>query len=143
MITEAKKRIPSANPTECYDLLTIVFGRVLVLAEVEPIEAEHEQELQEIARYASDLALATQTEEIRTAALDILRYLPMRSANEVQFLLQQAESANEPALQQAYLEAIKFARPATPAAWVALEQGKQTLSPAVVSVVEELLKRRK
>jgi len=72
-----------------------------------------------------------------------LRYVPARSANEIQLVLQLAEEATNKRVQQACASSLRDAEPQGDDAWDALAEGKTSPAEAVRKVVEERLKRRK
>ena len=59
---------------------------------------------------------------VRECALDILRYLPARSASEIEFVLQLADETTDKRVQAACAEALEYAEPETEEAWAALEK---------------------
>jgi hypothetical protein len=82
-ITElVRNKLPSADPTECVDLLTIMQGRVLQIRDDNEVGNVIEQEVRQIVNIAGDQIAAKGVDnDVRDAALDILRYLPVRSAD--------------------------------------------------------------
>jgi len=71
-----------------------------------------------------------------------LRYVPARSANEIQLVLQLAEDAMDERVQQACASSLVDAEPQEDDAWDALAEGKTSPVEAVRKVVGERLKRR-
>ncbi len=73
---------------ECVELLTILLGRVLQIVEAEEKGKLAEDEVQYIVQCIHPAFTSASDERVREAALDIVRYLPARSAREIQFVLQ-------------------------------------------------------
>jgi hypothetical protein len=86
---------------------------------------------------------AQPVDEAKEAALAVLRYLPVRSANEVKYVVGLAEGATDTSVQNACARALRRANPPKGAdAWDALEVCKQSGVKVVRDAVEEVLKRR-
>ena len=75
--------------------------------------------------------------------MDILGYLPARSANEILFVLQLAEDATDERVQRACARSLAIATPLGDDAWRALEVGKTSKVKVVREAIEERLGRRK
>ena len=132
----------SADATQYIDLLTILLGRILQISEAKEMGSAIEGELQHLAQVACDRAIATGNNAVREVALDMLRYLPARSVNEVNMVLGLAERASDERIRGACADAIRSARPETPDPWAALEAGKGSRVQVVRDAVEECLKRK-
>ena len=126
------------------DLLTILMGRILLLQEQNKVGREVEIEVQRLADVPLK-TLATQRgdEEVRQAALDVVRYLPARTVGEISFVLQIADGTNDQGLLKACADALQHARPMDNVAWDALERGRNAAAEVVKKAVEQALKRRK
>jgi hypothetical protein len=105
-----------------------------------PLSLKTEQEVQRIVQFV--LPFAQATSEAREVVLDIIRYLPMRTIQEVADKLDFVEKTQDKDLQEAAVQAIRYARPATDGAWKALEQGRTSSVFIVCEAVEEALKRK-
>ncbi|MBE3560547.1 MAG: hypothetical protein IMW89_15200 [Ktedonobacteraceae bacterium] len=80
---------------------------------------------------------------MRWAALEIIRYLPMRTEREVAHVLALAQDTQDQALQRACAEAIRRASPVTDEARRALEQAREFPVEVVRVAVEEWLEIEK
>jgi hypothetical protein len=103
-----------------------------------PVEAE----VQRIVQSALPATRASD-EAIRETALDILRYLPARSANEIRYALDIAENTTDMQAREACALAIRYAEPATKEALTALETGRQSQKQAVRDAVKQAIDERK
>ncbi len=133
----------SVDSIERVDLLIFLMGRVLQIVEDDREGNDVEQEGQQIARAAVGVLGAEDADDIYEAALDVLRYLPARSADEINFVLDLSRDKKDERIRSACAYALRYARPKMAAAWAALEAGRQSEVQSVRSAVEEALKRRK
>ena len=143
-VTEkAKDRLSSiVDRSEQVDLLSILLGRALQIVEVEEKGKQVESEVEEIVQRVYPTFTATSDGLVREAALDILRYLPSRSASEIRYVLNLAEQTIDQQIWQACARALRYANPETEDAWTALEVGKRSQKKAVREAVEERIRRR-
>jgi len=111
------------DSSQFVDLLTILLGRVLQMKRAQEQGEIIERELGQLVQVACDSFASAGNEEVREAALDILRYLPMRSEHEITSVLQLAERVDDERVEQACALAVEYAEPETPQARAALEAG--------------------
>jgi len=137
---KAQSLIPAKDETQMVDLLLILLGRVLEIEEEGKIGQDIENEVQQIVKVALNNIASASSEEVHEAALDIIHYLPMRTTNEVEFVLQLAEKASDGRVQRACAEAITYAG-LNAEGKKALEAGRQSGVKAVREAVEERLRR--
>ena len=123
------------NLEEQYDLLTILMGRLLHIVEDTD---EMGAEIAGIVSVVYPTFTSARDEDVREAALDILRNLPLRTENEIMFALAGGNKVNDGQVQKAIAQAFGWANPKTVEAKKALELGRQ--SP--VEVVREAVKER-
>jgi len=91
----------SINQDEQVDLLTILLGRLLQIVEAKEVGDFVEREIQQIVHFVTAAFLYSGNDEIEGVVMDILGYLPARSANEILFVLQLAEDATDERVQRA------------------------------------------
>lgn len=124
------------DSSQFVDLFTILLGRVLQMNAAKEQGGTIERELGQLVQVVCDSFAAAGNEEEREAALDILRYLPVRTENEVRSVLRLAERAADERVQQACAAAVAYAHPETPLAWAALEEGRHSAIKLVREAVE-------
>jgi hypothetical protein len=117
-------------------LLTILLGRILHIEEAEEMGSEVEREVQTIIQAISPTFTQGMEELVGEAALDILRYLPLRTANEISYVLDFVGKAEDEQVQAAVAQALKYAKPKTEEAKQALSVGKNSPVEAVRKAVE-------
>ncbi len=108
--------LPVSDRVQYVDMLIILLGRVLQIQTTHDennASAEFE-ETQRIALCAKNNFVSATNDEVKEAALDIIRYLPVRTADELTFVIQFAEAPSENAIQKACGEALRYARGYTP-----------------------------
>ena len=130
----------STNEELRADLLLVLLGCVLQVQEAETTNntVVDEQEVQHIAGIAIQCFLSATVQDVQDAALDILRYLPARTINEIHFVVTQAEQAQDLQVRGAYCEALRYAQPEDDIAKKVLEKvGKD----AQVAQVREAARR--
>ena len=146
---KAISRLSPANVTtagyrEQIDLLAILLGRELhIVEDLDEVSDEVEGETRQIVQAMYAVFTRTKSDEVREAALDIVRYLPARSANEIEYVLGLAKDMADARIQKACADALEFAIPKTDEAWDALALGKGSGVEAVRKAVEGRLKRRR
>lgn len=140
LLTESKS---ASNTDEQVDILTILVGRLLYIIEAHNMGENIEQEIRQITRTALYFLDSTNTQDIIEIALDILRFLPTRTANEITFVLQQAECTTDQHLQTAYRRVLRYAEPYDKAAWDTLAEGQLSHVQFIQEAVEAVLKKRK
>lgn len=123
---------------ECIDLLLILLGRLLTILEINEIGDTIENEVKDIARTAC-LGIATADHDECEARLEVIRYLPVRSAEEVNIVLGLAEETDNERLQHACSFALKQAAPRTRKAWKAIEMAGQSKVFVMSTAAKELL----
>ena len=135
----------SISQEEQVELLTILLGRLLQLIETEKIESVVEQEIQTLISVVYPAFTSTGDDEVDEAARDVLRYLPARSAKEIEYALQLVKgvTVTDRFTQKALVEALKYASPKDDEEWKALELGKQSSIAAVGEAVEQRLAQRR
>lgn len=142
---KAKGGLPSVDATEYVDLLSILLGRIFQIRETNEAGVEHE--VQQIALLARDSFVWSSTDEVRAVALDIVYYVPLRSASEIAFLLHLAEESSEKRIRGACAGAIRLLQyddaPLTPEVRAALEAGKLSIVETIRDAVESVLERKK
>jgi hypothetical protein len=143
LVSKALKRLPAIDVAEYWDILTILLGRVLQIQEARELGNPVEAELQQIKQVACTGLVSSSNNEVCEAALDIIRYLPARSVNEIKFVLQLTEEADI-RIQQACADALERARPNMPEVWAFLESSKNlsTRVEIVRAAIERRLQRR-
>ena len=140
---EAMNRLTAiTNQSEQVDLLSILLGRILQIAEANEKGESVEREVRQVVQYVYPTFTASSDPLVSDAALDILRYLPVRSANESRYVLSLVEQASEQQIWQACALALQYADPETEEAWRALEAGKRSSKKAVREAVEERIRQR-
>ena len=102
-----------------------------------------EREIQQIVHFVYPGFLSGGDDEIRDVVLDILRYLPARSVNEIRFVLQLAEDETNERVQRACASSLSGVEPMGDDAWDALAEGKTSPVQVVREVIEERLKQKK
>ncbi len=136
--------LPSHDNLEDIDLLTILMGRILQIQEQKATGKAVETEVQRLmAVVLGYLVSGSVDTEPREAVLDVVRYLPARTANEVRFVLQTINGTADSGVHAAGAYALRIARPKDTEAWQELEQGKLSSVGEVRKAVEEALQRRK
>jgi len=141
----ARTALLSQGTSPNIDLFTIMMGRILQVQENGETGPQIEGEVQRLAAVAFDyLSRGNITDMVvYEAALDIVRSLPARTANETRFVWQVMQAATEPRVSTACLQALAMAEPQNASAWHEIEQGKTSSVQEVREVVEVVLKRRK
>ena len=126
------------------DLLTILMGRLLQLQENDETGPVVEAEVHMLANAALRcLTIGSIDAEIRESALDVIRYLPMRTESEVQFVWQVVSRATERNIYDACAYALGRARPKDNKAWEALSQEQTSQVKEIRQAVASVLQRRK
>ncbi|HZO74930.1 MAG TPA: hypothetical protein VFB60_22175, partial [Ktedonobacteraceae bacterium] len=138
---KAQSLIPAKDETQTADLLLILLGRVLEIQEEEKTGQDIESEVKQIVQVALDSIASASSEEVCEAALDIIRYMPVRTANEVEFVLQLTEKVADERVQRACVEAIRFAR-LNAEGKAALETRKQSGVKMLREAVERRLRQK-
>ena len=142
VIQELRQRLPICAEAEQVELLNLLLGRVLQIQEADEKGPEVEREIAQIVQVALPFALADS--DTRDVTLDISRYLPVRTEQEVIYVLGCVQSSRDDSLQDAFLQAVKYSFPESEQAWVALEEGARTSSSAKVhKIVKERLAARR
>jgi hypothetical protein len=119
------------------NLFAILLGRVLHIQDSSETGEAIEKEVQHIAETVIDCIRTEPPGEGREVALDVLRFLPARSANEITFVGHQLETAMDGEVRKAYIDALQKADPKTPDARIALEEvGKRSSQDDVREVIE-------
>ncbi|HEY6406815.1 MAG TPA: hypothetical protein VIY29_05040, partial [Ktedonobacteraceae bacterium] len=136
-------RVVSIKQAEQVDLLTILLGRLLQIVEAKEVGDPVEREIQQIVHVVYPGFLSKGDGEIEGVVLDILGYIPARSANEIRFVLELSNDAKDERVQRACASSLSDAEPQGDDAWDALAVGKTSPVEAVRKVVEERLKQRK
>ena len=109
VVDQARLSISPNNTLRDIDMLEILLGRVLQIQESNELDSVIEQEVQQIIQCANNNCTSID-DEVREAALDILRYLPVRFAKEIKVVLQLAEGATNSDVRQAYAASLRRAR---------------------------------
>jgi hypothetical protein len=133
--------LATTDPVQHIDMLTILLGRLRQIEQIDEKGTVVEQEIQQIVHVALTEFISAKSNEVSEAALDILRYLPIRSGNEVNYILELAEDAQDEKVQKAYALAIKFSKIERGETWTTLENGRRSNVPEVRMAVEERLQR--
>ena len=129
------------NLEEQYDLLTILMGRLLhIVEDTKEMGNEIEAEIAGIVSVVYPTFTSARDEDVREAALDILRNLPLRTENEIMFALAGGNKVNDGQVQKAIAQAFGWANPKTVEAKKALELGKQSPVEVVRKAVEGRLR---
>ncbi|MGH2506128.1 MAG: NACHT domain-containing protein [Ktedonobacteraceae bacterium] len=122
------------------DLLMMIRGRILYIQIKKQHGSEVVEEIQQLAHAAlGELA----DEDVREAALDVLRALPARTSVEVALIQQLVANAQDQQIHDACATALERAQPLDEAAWDAIAQ-QSTASPALAvrKAAEAVLERR-
>ena len=141
--------VPSIDEHEQDDLLTILLGRVLYLGIDKTNETgeDIEAEIQVIVEVAYSNIASGGNRVNREIVLDIVRNLPLRTANEIahiQKLFDTAQNASDEELTKACITALAVARPLSTPALNALEKlGQGSKVADVQRVVDERIKKVK
>ena len=100
--------------------------------------------MQKYIRRANTGFLSTGDDEMKEAALDILRYLPVRSAGEIRTVSQLAESATDEKVQRAYAASLEKAEidKDDADAWKELATGRESRVDAVREEIEGIFIRK-
>ena len=101
-----------------------------------------EREIQRIVHFVYPGFLSRGDDEIQDVVLDILRYVPARSVNEIRYVLELAKDATDKRVQRACASSLSSARPQGDDAWDALAEGKTSPVQVVREVIEERLKQK-
>ena len=125
------------------DYLFILLGRVLHIEEAKEGGVVIEAEIHEIVQSVYPSFTSASDERVRAAALDILRYLPLRTANEITYVLALAHKTTDQQVQSAIAGALVYANPQTPTDKNSLELGRKSPVEVVRKAVEERLARLK
>jgi hypothetical protein len=145
VIEQAKGKLLTADTAQYVDLLTLLLGRILQFQEADNMEKSAEKEIRQIADIALD-TLTTKRDialEGIEATLDIIRYLPAHSADEVFFILQLAEDTTDTRIHTACSESLRHANPDLPEILKALETGKQSSIKVIRYSVEKVIHHKK
>ena len=108
---QARKSILSSDLVRAVNMLKILLGRIIQIKDSGATDNNTKKEVQEIIISAKDGHAMQGDDEVKEAALDILRYLPVRSADEIRVVIQLAESATDGDLRQAYASSLRRAMP--------------------------------
>jgi hypothetical protein len=133
------------DSVEQVELLTILLCRLLQIEDADEMGNEIEQEMALLINAALGYLTTDTTNEaieVNGVVLDMLKYLPLRSANEITNTLTLAEGSADTRVQDACAYALYYARPETNEAWMALERGKESKLEAVRQNVGVVLRRR-
>lgn len=118
----------------------MIRGRILYIQIKKQHGSEVVEEIQQLAHAAlGELA----DEDVREAALDVLRALPARTSVEVALIQQLVANAQDQQIHDACATALERAQPLDEAAWDAIAQ-QSTASPALAvrKAAEAVLERR-
>jgi hypothetical protein len=126
------------------DLLATLMGRILQVQEKDETGQQIEEEVQRLATVALDyLTRGNMADTVYETALDIVRSLPARTANEIRFVWQIIQGTTEPRIFTACAQALATAEPTDAAAWKEIEQGMASPVLEIKEAVEAVLQRRK
>ncbi len=145
VIEQAKRKLLVTDLAQYIDLLTILLGHILQFQETDDREESAEHEIRQIVDIVLD-ALTSKRDNVLEgieATLDIIRYLPTRSADEVLFILQLAKDTTDTRIHIACSEALRHANPDLPQVLKALETGKQSPIKVIRYAVEKVIQRKK
>lgn len=92
------------------DLLQILLGRIIQMQEMENIGKEFEEEVQLIIQTVTPYLTST-APDLHYAALNVLRYIPTRTENEIRFVVMGAEQTEDKQVRDAYCSALQKAQP--------------------------------
>jgi hypothetical protein len=145
VIEQAKRMLLFDDPVQYVDLLTILLGRILQVLEIDKTNTVIEDGIRQIVDVAIDALASKSADEYEAieATLDIMRYLPVRSADEVLFVLQLTKDTTDRRIHTACSESLRRANPDAPEVRTALEAGKQSPVKVICYAVEEVLSRKK
>jgi hypothetical protein len=145
VIEQAKQKLLSADPAQYIDLLTILLGRILQFQEASQMGDSVEHEIRQIVDVVLDVFTSKNANEFEgiEATLDIIRYLPARTADEVFFILQLAKDTTDTRIHIACSEALRHANPDLPQVLKALGTGKQSPIKVIRYAVEKVIERKK
>jgi hypothetical protein len=139
---QAIQALPNADETEAIDLCIILLGRILQIEETNESGQTIVEETQRIVETARQMLAETSStqKELREALLDILRYLPAHSGEEIAFVRQLAENAADQEIQQSLVQALRFARPHKDALPV-LQAAASSTNTLVATAAQQALER--
>jgi nucleoside phosphorylase len=101
------------NQAEYNDLLTILLGRILHIQRSGEKGDAIERELQQVVQVISTKGVLMENDEWSAIVLDIIRCLPVRSAKEIDCLVQLARTVTSEEIREACLSALNSALPQT------------------------------
>lgn len=141
---QALQRFATADEAEVSDLCTILLGRLLQIQEAKESGQEIIEEVQCIVEAAKQVLAKTSAaqEELRETLLDILRFLPARSSEEITFVQELAKNASDQQTQQAVLRALRSARPHKDALPV-LQAAASSPNKLIAEAAQQALEREK
>ena len=139
---KARTGLSSADTVQEADMLTILIGRVLYIGEANETGKAVRQEIEQIVDGVIAVLQATRENEVKEAALDVLRYLPVRSADEIAYVVRLAEGTTDSSVQEACAYALLFADKEKDDVKAALEMAKRSRVEAIRRRAEEMLERR-
>ncbi len=142
---QARKSILSSDLVRAVNMLKILLGRIIQIKDSGATDSNTKKEVQDIIASAKDGHAMQGDDEVKEAALDILRYLPVRSADEIRDVIQLAESATDGDLRQAYASSLRRARPGKDDAdaWKELEVGRKSHVDEVREAAESVFEQAK
>ncbi len=145
VIEQTKQKLLSADPAQYIDLLTILLGRILQFQEANQMGDSVEHEICQIVDIVLDVFASKNANEFEgiEATLDIIRYLPARSADEVLFILQLAEDTMDARIHTACSESLRHSNPDLPQVLKALEVGEQSSIKIIRYSAEKVIERKK
>jgi hypothetical protein len=118
-------------------------GRILQVQEKDEMGKEVEAEVQGLATVALGyLELESADTEVFEAAQDVLRSLPARTTDEIQFVWQIVGRTADSRVHAACAGALLSARPKDSGTWRELKKGKTSHVKEVRDAVEKVLKQR-
>ena len=118
----AKIALLGNDPAQQVNLLGIIMGRMLHIEEAEEMGDAVEREVQQLVNGIGAVLRTRPRDEVKEAALDVLRYLPVRSANEVRYVARLVEGTRDTSVQEACAGALSRAKPKDADAWEAVER---------------------
>jgi hypothetical protein len=131
---EAERRLPTCVEAERIELLLILLGRILSIREDEKRDQKTEQEIRHIVQVIWPFVSAGCEE--RELLLDMLRFLPACTEQEIVYMLDLAKNTQDDEIQKACAYAIRSCKPATNEAWALLEQARTLSIPVICEAVE-------
>lgn len=138
---EAERRLPTCVEAERRELLTVLLGRIFSIREDGKRDQSTQQEVQHIVEVVLPFALAGSEE--KEVLLDMIRFLPACTEQEIVYVLDLARMTQDDEIQKACAYTVRSCKPKTNEAWTLLAQARTLSIPVIREAVEWHLEQRK